>query len=250
MPTLLRLSCRLVVATTGAWAETRRRPPSSPCFWAMTLMDVLEKCQEQCGAARARRRRCALACPRCRRSTATPPTATAPPPLPLRGTSLNSACRGPRSRCPSATRCSTPSWPSRSTTLPHALKWQTILQPRCARFSAISFLDTRESSSTATGIPRSGMRRRRAGACPSSPIRSTPSARLKTHPPACCMRDTAFSRRPSSTPVMRCCSSSTRSRLCWRGAWWPTWCAGRLHQPALVSLQDGRQHRCGARLGA
>ena len=109
----------------------------------------------------------------CRSCRATRATATGPRRSPSPGTSSSSApwARAPAS--PGPTRCSTPSWPSRSTTSPRELEKAVGAKPvagaaaagaSCACSSGSS-RSTSGSSSTATTTPRSGTPRRSAGGC-------------------------------------------------------------------------------------
>ena len=88
-------------ATTTGWAATRRRRPSSPCFWGMTWTDILEEHRDRPALPAApgrqhrdRRQRHPLACRGIHR------TGTALRPLPLPARSSNSACWA--LPCPSA----------------------------------------------------------------------------------------------------------------------------------------------------
>ncbi len=147
-------------ALATSWSRSRRACPSAPS-----------------GAARS-----TSAPRRCRSCRATRATATARRRSPSPATSSSSApwARAPAS--PGPTPCSTPSWPSRSTTWRPSWRRRSAPSPRRRKLQAVrdraqagSSSSTSGSSSTATTTPRSGTRRPSGAGCPTSGTRSRPS---------------------------------------------------------------------------
>ena len=100
----------------------------------------------------------------CSTSPRTPRTATAPAPSPSPATNSNFVPSAPTCPPRTATRCSTPSWPSPSASSPSVWRARTTCRARWRRSSAIRWRATGASSSPATATAPHGWRRpRRAG---------------------------------------------------------------------------------------
>jgi len=101
-------------ATTAAWAVTKRRPRSSRCISATTSASwwtPSSTARNISATAKQEWRPASMCSPTSKR---TPPTATAPRPLPLPATSLSSVRSARRSTSAAPTTCSTPWSPSSS----------------------------------------------------------------------------------------------------------------------------------------
>jgi len=215
---------RISVATAGndhRLGANEAPPAIMSVFLGEQLEDIFNQL-ENGGVRGASRAACwGWACRCCRRCRATPATATAPRRSPSPATSSSSGPSAPPSRSPSRTRCSTPSWPTRSTRWPRCSKKNSRPgasarsrlsrrpSPKC---SARSSTSRSRSSSTATTTRPSGTPRPSGAACSTCPTRWRRSHTCSTKRTSSSSSATACSAAASSKAATRSCWTSTPRR--------------------------------------